>query len=70
MATPPAKKPCDKCAGEGTVPREVRKLEDGTTVPLGLRQREVCDRCGGGGTIPESYAGVPERAPGNIADQI
>ena len=59
----PAKKPCDKCSGTGTVLRERRKLEDGKTPdPLDTRRHELCDRCGGSGVVPQDYAGVQERA--------
>lgn len=68
--TAPARKRCDKCSGEGTVPREVRKLADGAADPLDFRRRELCDRCGGGGTVPEDYAAVRDKAPGYIADQL
>ena len=66
-----AMKQCDRCSGDGTVPRELRKLADGETPdPLDFRRREVCDRCGGSGKIPENYANVPDKAAGFIADQI
>lgn len=69
--TSPATKTCDKCAGAGTMPREVRKLEDGETVdPLDTRRSQLCDRCGGSGVVRQDYAGVTDKAAGFIADQI
>lgn len=58
--TTPATKPCDKCAGEGTVPREVRKLESGEVAPFGLRPRRMC----------EDYAAVTDKPRRFIADQF
>jgi DnaJ-class molecular chaperone len=67
----PATKTCDRCSGDGTVPREARKLADGETAdPLDFKRRDLCDRCGGSGRVPENYAGVSERASGFIADRI
>lgn len=71
--TSPATKVCDRCDGEGTVPRpekEIRKLDNGTLDPTDLRRIETCDRCGGSGKIPENYAGLKDKAAGYIADKI
>lgn len=66
----PATKPCGKCGGSGTVPREVRKMADGQPDPLDFRRRELCEPCGGSGVIRADYAAVRDKAPGYIADQI
>jgi len=69
----PATMRCEKCSGEGITLRstdDIRKLPDGSLDPHDLRRRETCDRCGGSGVVPQDYAGVREKAAGNIADQI
>jgi len=64
----PATKLCDKCAGDGTVPRTRRILADGVTVdPLDSRGRELCDKCGGSGSVLERPTSVG-RTPGYLVD--
>lgn len=63
----PLTKPCDRCMGTGTMPREVRKMADGSPDPLDFRRSELCDRCGGSGKVPDKGPAV-ERTPGYIAD--
>lgn len=60
-----AKQQCDKCSGAGTVPREVRKLEDGKPDPSDFRTTDICEKCGGSGVIPEA---LRVKTAGNIAD--
>jgi DnaJ-class molecular chaperone len=69
----PATKICDRCLGDGTVPRpdaDIRKLGDGTRDPTDLRRKSICDKCGGGGRVPENYTEVRDWVAGYIADQI
>ena len=64
----PLMEPCDKCAGNGTIPHVKRKMEDGTTDdPADFKLHDLCDKCGGGGKVPLNKARVQE--PSGV-DQI
>jgi len=45
----PATKTCERCGGSGHIPRERRKLADGSADPADYRREEICDKCGGFG---------------------
>jgi DnaJ-class molecular chaperone len=64
------KEPCGVCKGVGRVPREVRKLADGTADPLDFRREELCMTCGGEGKVPINRAAIVEKKPGFVADSI
>lgn len=50
----PALKTCPNCAGSGRLPRQLRRVADGTPDPLDIlgRHAGLCDRCGGSGAVP------------------
>lgn len=58
--------PCPDCAGNGVVPYQKRKLENGEDDPADFRICSLCERCGGSGMVPVDKARI--REPGHIAD--
>ncbi len=62
----PATQPCDACSGNGIVPHQKRRMENGEVDPADFRTHELCDQCGGCGTLPLDKARIKEA--GNIAD--
>lgn len=69
----PARKPCEKCKGVGTVLRERRKLADGNPDPMDFRRSELCPQCDGACTVPDDtypQANRAVRTGGWLADQI
>ncbi len=60
--------PCPDCSGNGIVPHQKRKMENGVEDPADFKVHSLCEKCGGGGMIPLDKSRVKES--GNIADQI
>ena len=68
MAEPlkPLMEPCSACGGNGSIPHQKRKMENGEDDPADFKLYDLCDKCGGSGAVPLDKKRIKE--PGNIAD--
>lgn len=64
------KETCPVCHGQGIIPHEKPKMENGEPDPYDLRLHEICEKCGGGGKVDTNLKAIEEKKPGNIADNI
>ena len=64
--TAPLTQPCEACSGNGIVPHEKRRMENGLPDPSDFRVHEICTTCGGSGRVLLDKARIKE--PGNVAD--
>lgn len=66
----PARKPCERCAGSGRIPRAQRRRADGSPDPFDIlgKHSEICDRCAGSGELPAEPPAPIARGPGYAAD--